>query len=146
MTLDPDMSVAELISVVERVAKLGAQDTFIELSINGVVFRIYPGRVNATDEKDRLKNFVVFVRALMRMVKLGESEFILRQQDDEMEIGIRQNNSSYYVDSDLMTWMPCEIDRVDLPVTPPSFSVPTFDDDDVAVTTGAPRTLRKIIL
>lgn len=139
MTLDPDMSMKELVDVVERVAKLGANDAFLELSINGIVFRIYPSRIEAGTEKDRLKLFVVFVRALMRMVKDGDSEFILRANFDSLEIGVHQD-----VYGDATNWMPCEIDRIDLPVTPPSFSVPTFEDD----ASDAPRmpTLRKIIL
>jgi hypothetical protein len=42
-----------------------------------------------------------------------------------------------------LEWVPCEIDRVEMPARPPSFSIPAMNGDVVERTTFS---LRKIVL
>lgn len=143
MTLSTEPTFTELVNAVCHVAE--NERAYLELYVNGIVFRIFPSRVIAPSEKDRLKRFATFILALVRMTSLGESEFALRTINDlsvglsGMEIGVLHMNG--------MAWMPCEIDRVELPPGPPAFSIPSIDDDDDEDRTNRVTVpLRKILL
>lgn len=112
------------------------EDAYLELDMHGIVFKIYPSRIRAEDEKERMKRFGRFIRALVKV--RDNFEMTVSLTSDSMNgtrIGV--------VGMHGLEWMPCEIDHVELPARPPSFSIPAMDGDAPERTTFA---LRKIVL
>lgn len=93
-------------------------DLYLELDMHGIFFKIYPARIAAADERERLKKFGRFIRALVRVRDNYEMTVTLTTVMGETRIGI--------VGVHGLEWVPCEIDRVELPARPPSFSIPAM--------------------
>ena len=109
-------------------------DLYLELDMHGIVFKVYPARITG-DDRDRLKKFGRFIRALVRVRDNYEMTITLTSVAGETRIGI--------VGVHWLEWVPCEIDRVELPARPPSFSIPAMDG---AVERTTFSLTRKIIL
>jgi hypothetical protein len=129
-----DIGYDQLLAIMQHVTR--DADSYLELDMHGIVFKIFPSRITSVDEKERLKKFGRFIRALVRV--RDNFEMTITLTSDSMNgtrIGI--------VGMHGLEWVPCEIDRVELPARPPSFSIPAMDGDVVERTTFS---LRKIVL
>lgn len=117
----------------------GDPNLYLELDMHGIVFKIYPARITGTDEKERYKKFGRFIRALVRVRDNYEMTITLTSVMGETRIGV--------VGVHGLEWVPCEIDRVELPARPPSFSIPAMDEGHPDSTGRTSFSLtRKIIL
>lgn len=114
----------------------GDPNLYLELDMHGIVFKIYPARITAPDEKERYKKFGRFIRALVRVRDNYEMTITLTSVMGETRIGV--------VGVHGLEWVPCEIDRTELPARPPSFSIPAMDGGAVERTSFS--LTRKIVL
>lgn len=124
----------QLLAILQHVT--ASADLYLELDMHGIIFKIYPARIASVDEKERLKKFGRFIRALVRVRDNSEMTITITSVMGETRIGI--------VGVHGIEWVPCEIDRVELPARPPSFSIPAMDGGAVERTTFS--LSRKIIL
>ena len=114
----------------------GDPNLYLELDMHGIIFKIYPARITGYDEKDRYKKFGRFIRALVRVRDNHEMTITLTSALGETRIGV--------VGVHGLEWVPCDIDRVELPARPPSFSIPAMDGGSIERTSFS--LTRKIIL
>jgi hypothetical protein len=128
-----DIGYDQLLAIMQHITS--NEDAYLELDMHGIFFKIYPSRIQTPDEKERLKKFGRFIRALVRVRDNFEMTITLTSALGETRIGV--------VGMHGLEWVPCEIDRVELPARPPSFSIPAMDGDVVERTTFS---LRKIVL
>jgi len=126
----------QLLAIMQHITS--NEDAYLELDMHGIIFKIYPSRIQAPDEKERLKRFGRFIRALVRVRDNFEMTITLTSVLNETRIGV--------VGMHGLEWVPCEIDRVELPARPPSFSIPSLDEDHPDSTGRTTFALRKIVL
>lgn len=124
----------QLLAIMQHITS--NEDAYLELDMHGIFFKIYPGRIQASDGKERMKRFGRFIRALVRVRDNFEMTITLTSVLNETRIGV--------VGMHGLEWVPCEIDRVELPARPPSFSIPSLDGDQPTERTTF--ALRKIVL